>query len=525
MCHPFYGFIELLLKRFLEGYLVNTRGLDLMIKKFYGSGILFLALLGLGLPSELFAHGSMETPISRVYNCRQENPESPKSAACQAAVKAGGAQALYDWNSVRQGAANSQHRSVIRDGQLCGGGSSNFRGLNLARNDWVSAPITPDVNGNFEFIYHATAPHATQYMEFYITKDGYNPLKPLAWSDLEAQPFCTITDVTLKNKRYHMTCPLPSNKSGQHIIYNIWQRSDSPEAFYSCSDVTFMGDGGTPTPVTWNAFGQIRAQQDLIEGNQVTLRLFETDPNTGNFNDIESHNLVIGNGMGASNAWPFHLARTVNANSSLAAIGVLQQNGTIRPVRSNQANRIYSQSDRKLNFEIEVRLPDPQEAGYPTAGITANQTKITGAGTLSLSGAQSTDPYSQPLNYQWRLVLGQARINSPNEADTNVVFPSLTKDQSVTIELIVSNGEHDDRTSVTVMHAKKSNGGSAGDYAYVYPNGRGQYKPGTIVLGSDSKRYQCRPWPNSGWCNVASDLYYTPGIGLAWRDVWIWLDD
>ncbi len=31
----------------------------------------------------------------------------------------------------------------------------------------------------------------------------------------------------------------PSGKSGRHIIYSIWQRSDSPEAFYNCVDVNF----------------------------------------------------------------------------------------------------------------------------------------------------------------------------------------------------------------------------------------------------------------------------------------------
>jgi predicted carbohydrate-binding protein with CBM5 and CBM33 domain len=31
-----------------------------------------------------YAHGSLETPISRIYNCYQEGPENPKSAACKA---------------------------------------------------------------------------------------------------------------------------------------------------------------------------------------------------------------------------------------------------------------------------------------------------------------------------------------------------------------------------------------------------------------------------------------------------------
>ncbi|MFB7616422.1 lytic polysaccharide monooxygenase [Kitasatospora sp. NPDC056181] len=40
---------------------------------------------------------------------------------------------------------------------------------------------------------------------------------------------------------------MPAGRSGRQLIYAIWQRSDSPEAFYSCSDVVFDGSGSAPT--------------------------------------------------------------------------------------------------------------------------------------------------------------------------------------------------------------------------------------------------------------------------------------
>ena len=46
------------------------------------------------------AHGTLSDPASRVYVCKQEDPENPKSAACKAAVAAAGTQAFYDWNEV-----------------------------------------------------------------------------------------------------------------------------------------------------------------------------------------------------------------------------------------------------------------------------------------------------------------------------------------------------------------------------------------------------------------------------------------
>lgn len=480
--------------------------------------IAILLIAEIPLPNEVYAHGSMETPLSRIYNCRLENPENPKSEACRAAVAAGGTQALYDWNSVRQGSANGEHRAIIPDGQLCSGGSSTFRGLDLARNDWVTTPISADAAGNFEFIYHATAPHATRSMEFYVTRDGYDPTDSLAWSDLESQPFCTTTAVALQNQRYHMNCPLPQGKSGKHVIYHIWQRSDSPEAFYACIDVEFTGGSGTPVP--WLELGQIRAQIDLVPNSEVTLRLFETDPETGNAIDVETHTLATDNATSDADAWPFHLAQTINADSSLVAAGVLQQDGDIQPIQDSQANRLYTQSDRSLQFEIEIRTPEPQDGVSPTATITTPQTTLTGPGTILFSGSQSTDPNNLPLSYQWQIISGEADITSPAAEETAVTFPALSSDQTVTIELIVSNGSHDNQTALAITHLAPT----APDYEYVYPNGRGAYVAGTVVLGSDNQLYQCRPWPYSGWCNIASDLYYAPGSGLAWQDAWTHLN-
>lgn len=86
--------------------------------KHYSATLALLPLtLALFLPQAAHAHGSMETPPSRVYGCFLEGPENPKSAACKAAVAAGGTQALYDWNGVNQGNANGNHQAVVPDGQ------------------------------------------------------------------------------------------------------------------------------------------------------------------------------------------------------------------------------------------------------------------------------------------------------------------------------------------------------------------------------------------------------------------------
>ncbi|HZG04876.1 MAG TPA: lytic polysaccharide monooxygenase [Streptomyces sp.] len=186
------------------------------------------------------AHGSMTDPVSRVAACHAEGPESPDSAACKAAVAASGTQAFYDWNEVNIGDAAGRHRQIIPDGKLCSAGRDKYKGLDLPRADWPATPVTA---GERTFRYRATAPHRGTF-ELYITKEGYDPTKPLTWSDLEPEPFAKVTGPTLENGTYVFSGTVPE-RSGRHLIYSIWQRSDSPEAFYTCSDVTFGGDGGT----------------------------------------------------------------------------------------------------------------------------------------------------------------------------------------------------------------------------------------------------------------------------------------
>ncbi|MFD3604186.1 lytic polysaccharide monooxygenase, partial [Streptomyces sp. NPDC058656] len=186
-------------------------------------GVAPLALTGLAA-APAAAHGSMTDPVSRVAGCFAEGPENPRSAACKAAVAAGGTQALYDWNGVNIANAAGKSKEIIPDGKLCSAANDKFRGLDLARADWPATRLT---SGNRTFRYKGTAPHKGSF-ELYVTKDGYDPTKPLKWSDLESKPFLKVTDPRMESGDYVFDGVVPV-KSGRHLIYSIWQRSDSPE--------------------------------------------------------------------------------------------------------------------------------------------------------------------------------------------------------------------------------------------------------------------------------------------------------
>jgi chitin-binding protein len=209
------------------------------------------------------AHGSMGDPVSRVSQCFAEGPESPTSAACKAAVAAGGTQALYDWNGIRIGDAGGRHQRLIPDGKLCSADNEQFKGLDLARADW---PATRVSSGSHTFKYRVTAPHKGTF-KVYITKPGYDPAKPLAWKDLDlANPVAKSTDPAATGGFYTFSGSLPQ-RSGKHLLYAVWQRSDSPEAFYSCSDVSFGGGGGAAGGAAPAPTASAPTKKQIEEGN------------------------------------------------------------------------------------------------------------------------------------------------------------------------------------------------------------------------------------------------------------------
>lgn len=469
------------------------------------SAFALLMLATVSMPRTGHAHGSMVLPESRIYHCFLNNPENPSDPACRALKDAGGTQAFYDWTGVNQANANGNHQAVVPDGKLCSGNNPTFRGLDLARSDWYATPIAPGADGTFEFVFRATAPHASRDWIFYVTRSGWSPTQPLRWSDLFE--FCRFGAVPLENGNYRFRCTLPA-LTGKHTVYTVWQRSDSTEAFYTCTDVEF---GGSPNP-TWTDEGALTAQNALPAGTTVTLRLF--DANGG---DVESIPFTVAAGQGAATEWPYRFGLAVNAQSSIARIGLLGAGGGIVPQQSASANRVYTLTSRNLSHQVDIRLPNSNQP--PLAVIGASAATVTGAGSLTLSGAASSDPDGQALTYQWSVVAGAgATLSTADGVQTTLNLTSPAQDQTVTVRLSVSDGSASNATTVSITHRKPTSGGT---YDYVYPEGIGSYVAGqTVVLGSDGNRYRCRPYPEGGWCNINSAYHYGPGTGTNWQDAW-----
>lgn len=203
------------------------------------------------------AHGTPMKPGSRTFLCWQDaltNAGEIKAInpACKTAQQVSGTTPFYNWFSVLRSDGAGRTRGFVPDGQLCSGGNTNFTGFNTPSADW---PLTHLTSGaNIDFSYNAWAAHPGWFYA-YVTKDGFDPTKALTWDAIESQPFLSVDHPPLNGSpgtveaNYSWNGRLPANKSGRHIVYMVWQRSDSAETFYSCSDVVFDGGNGEVTGI------------------------------------------------------------------------------------------------------------------------------------------------------------------------------------------------------------------------------------------------------------------------------------
>ncbi|WP_017589822.1 lytic polysaccharide monooxygenase [Nocardiopsis ganjiahuensis] len=205
------------------------------------------------LPDSAEAHGAFTYPASRTYACFDDatggtggGALAPTNAACADALAEGGDYAFWNWYGNLVPDSDGRHREYVPDGELCGA-HPDFAAFNEPREDWPTTALT--AGETVEFRHNAWAPHPGTFFT-YVTTDGYDTDTPLNWDDLEL--IDEVTDPPLRSggdagAEYYWDVDLP-DREGRHIVYVVWERSDSPEAFYNCSDVVFGEEPGGTDP-------------------------------------------------------------------------------------------------------------------------------------------------------------------------------------------------------------------------------------------------------------------------------------
>ncbi|MEU5156425.1 lytic polysaccharide monooxygenase [Glycomyces sp. NPDC021274] len=215
-----------------------------------------MTITGLFGRDEAEAHGATVFPGSRQYFCYFDGLSGggqldPYNEACQAAMDEVGTTPFYNWFGNLDSNGAGKTVGYIPDGQICNGGGRgpyDFSPLNDPGN-WPKTHVT--AGDTVEWRYNNWAHHPGKF-DLYITKDGWDPNQPLAWDDLEK--FHTFSNPPSNggpgsdDHYYYGNLTLPQ-KSGYHVVFTHWVRSDSNENFYACSDVVFDGGNGEVTGI------------------------------------------------------------------------------------------------------------------------------------------------------------------------------------------------------------------------------------------------------------------------------------
>ncbi|MHA6482363.1 lytic polysaccharide monooxygenase [Paenibacillus sp. strain BS8-2] len=193
--------------------------------------IVFGLICALAIADKASAHGYMTSPASRSLLCSQA--ENQNCGAIQ-----------YEPQSVE--GIGGFPASGPADGKLAGAG--HYAELDQqSANRWKKVDLK---GGSNTFTWTLTANHITEKWDYYITKIGWDPSKPLTRDQLESKPFCTIDGGNKQpSKSVSHTCNVPTDRTGYHIILGVWEIGDTVNAFYQAVDVNLSQGGTTPPPV------------------------------------------------------------------------------------------------------------------------------------------------------------------------------------------------------------------------------------------------------------------------------------
>jgi predicted carbohydrate-binding protein with CBM5 and CBM33 domain len=197
-------------------------------------GVLTLLMMVSAVPAH--AHGAPTDPASRAFLC-SPGQTTASSSPCRGAVQAG--LPSTEWDNIRLANVAGRDQARVPDGKLCSAGIPKYAGLDLPSAEWPATRLKSTA-----FTYRATIPHQGSF-RFYVTRDGYSPARPLRWADLEQ--FLTVPTPPLVNGSYEFKVQLPK-RTGRHLIYTVWQNTDTPDTYYSCTDVEIAAPAAAPAP-------------------------------------------------------------------------------------------------------------------------------------------------------------------------------------------------------------------------------------------------------------------------------------
>lgn len=132
------------------------------------------------------------------------------------------------------------------DGKIASAGRDFATELDQVRTDWQKTPVKAGQQLDISWTYHAR--HLTRRWNYFITRNDWDPSKPLTRAQFEPAPFqqeqlacqpywSCANDLIPPDPTEH-SLRLPQ-RSGYHVILAVWEVADTGNAFYQVIDVEF----------------------------------------------------------------------------------------------------------------------------------------------------------------------------------------------------------------------------------------------------------------------------------------------
>ncbi|HAB0009380.1 TPA_asm: chitin-binding protein [Listeria monocytogenes] len=198
------------------------------MKKFTKIGMFFVVfvLAVVLFQTSVSAHGYISKPASRVYLASQ-------------GINTGVGAAQYEPQSVE--APKGFPASGPADGSIAGGGKYPLVD-EQTQNRWAKVDVK---SGPLTVEWTLTAPHRTSNWQYFITKKGWDPNKPLTRAAFE--PLAEIAaDGSAPNRITKQEINIPSDRSGYYVILGVWSIADTGNAFYQVIDANIISSDVTP---------------------------------------------------------------------------------------------------------------------------------------------------------------------------------------------------------------------------------------------------------------------------------------
>jgi|GEM_PF-404482 len=418
-----------------------------------------LACVGsLTVSSKSQAHAFMDSPKARQSICQEQggfwwpiDGSNIPNLACRAAFIDSGYVQFIQEHEISVNVADYHNQQAIEaavpDGTLCGAGSAEKSGVNLASPYWQKTEVMPNGDNNIQVRFNAQTPHNPSFWRIYLSKPSFNASTDvLRWQDLELVQEHGNIDFTKSsdgNRYYNMEVHVPADRVGDALLYSHWQRIDVVgEGFYNCSDITIVRDDIEPDQ--WQAIAYfVKQGQNANEGDSAWGRLFNVDGQ-----ELINQQFMVNSNNAAT--WQADFAQQLNESyNQHIKIGVKNLND------SSSTDEIIFDSENVLSNQVWVTN---QDYSFTLSVITQPDNTapiVHDIDDISLDENNQTsvhvhafDDQNDPLTYEWH-VPAPLTFSGEN-ADISLAVPDVDSNQTRTVSVVVSDGKLTTTKSFTV---------------------------------------------------------------------------